>query len=262
MNPIILAPTTLGETPPLDYIEIAAKAGYDGIGLRLYPSPGMTFFPIVGDATLEREVRQALSDTGLKVFEIFTCYLQPDMDFEAMKRAHEYGASLGASYALVIGDDPEWGRMVESYGRLCDNAAQFGLTCVLEAPVNRRVLKTLELNLRMIEEAGRENVGLSVDPAQYTRSGGTVAMLKAVDPKLFPYAQINDTASLAPGEPLCMPGEGVVPLSQLLDALPHGLMLGLEYHHRDMRYTPLAWATHVLDGTRAFLRRHDEARKS
>jgi sugar phosphate isomerase/epimerase len=262
MNPIILAPTTLGETPPLEYIEIAARAGYDGIGLRLYPSPGMTFFPVVGDSDLERRVRQAISDAGVQVYELFTCYLQPETDFEAMKRAHEYGASLGASYALVIGDDPEWGRMAESYGRLCDNAAQFGLKCVLEAPVNRRALKTLELNLRLIEDAGRENVGLSVDPAQYTRSGGTAAMLKAVDPKLLPYAQINDTAGLNTGDPLCMPGEGVVPLGELLDALPQGIMLGLEYHHRDIRYTPLAWATHVLEGTRAFLRRHYAARGS
>jgi sugar phosphate isomerase/epimerase len=260
MNPIILAPTTLGETPPLEYIEIAARAGYDGIGLRLYPSPGMTFFPIVGDAALEQSVRRALSNTGLKVFEIFTCYLQPGMDFEAMKRAHEYGASLGAKYALVIGDDPEWDRLVQSFGRLCDNAAQFGLTCALEAPVGRRTLKTLELNLKVIEEAKRPNVGLSVDPAQYMRSGGTAAMLKAVDPKLFHYGQINDTASMQVGDPLCMPGEGAVPLYDYLDALPPDLMLGLEYHHRDDRYTPLAWATHVLEGTRAFLRRYEASR--
>ena len=53
LNPIVLAPTTLMQAQPLDYIEIAARAGYDGIGLRLYPSPNMTFFPVVGDSDLE-----------------------------------------------------------------------------------------------------------------------------------------------------------------------------------------------------------------
>ncbi len=262
MHPVLLAPTTLGETPPLEYIDIAAKAGYDGIGLRLYPSPGMTFFPIVGEERLERDVRQAIEANHLQVFEIFTCYLQPDMDFDAMKRAHEFGASLGAKYALVIGDDPDWGRMVDNFGRLCDNARELGMSCVLEAPVNRRVLKTLDLNLKLIKDAGRENVGLSIDPAQYTRSGGTPGMLEYVDPKLFPYAQINDTASIEPGNPLCMPGDGVVPLAKLLDVLPADLPLGLEYHHRDERYTDLGWATHVLDGTRRFLRAYHEAREA
>jgi len=256
MNPIVLAPTTLGSTPPLEYIDIARKAGYDGIGIRLYPSPGMTFFPVVGDATREREVSSALAGSDLQVYEIFTCYLQPGMDFEAMKRAHEFGASLGARYALVIGDDPEWGRMVESFGTLCDNAKQFGLTCALEAPVNRRALNSLDLNLRLIREAGRENAGISVDPVQFTRARHTPDMLQGLEPGLLPYAQICDSASTTPGDPLCMPGDGIVPLKALLDALPEGLPLGLEYHHRDDRYTALAWATHVLEGTRRFLRRY------
>src|SRR5688500_3246236 len=110
MNPILLAPTTLMQAPPLEYIAAAAEAGYDGIGLRLYPSPGMPFFPVVGDTGLMGEVKRALADSGLQVFDVFTCYLQPEMDFDAMKRAHEFGADLSVKYALVIGDDEDWGR--------------------------------------------------------------------------------------------------------------------------------------------------------
>jgi len=200
----------------------------------------------------------AAHDAGVRVYEVFTCYLQPDMDLEAMKRAHAFGAELGANYALVIGDDEDWGRMVDNFGRLCDNAAQFGLTCTLEAPVNRRKLTNLDLNLKLLADAGRSNVGLSIDPVQLMRAGDTMAQLRDIDPKLLPYTQIGDTTSLDPPEPHCMPGDGVVPLKEMLDIMPEGLPLSLEYHHRDESFSDEAWAKHVLEGTRAFLERYYE----
>jgi sugar phosphate isomerase/epimerase len=260
LNPIILAPTTLMQAPPLEYVAAAAAAGYDGIGLRLYPSPGMPFFPVVGDAQVMGEVRRAVGDSGLQVFDVFTCYLQPEMDFDAMKRAHEFGAELGAKYALVIGDDEDWGRLVDNFGRLSDNAAEYGLVCALEAPVNRRALKTLDLNLKLIEESGRKAV-LSIDPVQFVRAGHSFSRLKELDPALYPYSQICDSTSAEVGSPLCMPGEGIVPLQELLDVLPADAPLSLEYHHRDESFTRAQWAKHVLDGTRAFLRRYHESRR-
>jgi sugar phosphate isomerase/epimerase len=253
VNPIVLPPTTLMRVPPLEYIDIAAKAGYDGIGLRLYPSPGMPFFPIVGDEPLMRDVKQALADSDLQVLDIFTCYLQPETDLEAMKRAHEFGAELGAKYAVVIGDDTDWSRMVDNFARLCENAAQFGIVAALETPVNRRALTTLELNLKLIGDSGREDAVLDVDPVQYFRAGHTVEMLKGVDARLMPYTQICDAQSLTPMAPYCMPGEGIFPLREMLDVMPAGLPLSLEYHYRDESYTPLQWAKHVLEGTRRFL---------
>src|SRR5262245_62063311 len=193
MNPIVIAPTTLMKLPPAELAEHAARAGYDGMGIRLYASPGMPFFPVVGDKDAEAKLKATIRDTGIRVYEIFTCYLQPDMDIEAMKRAHEFGRELGAEWALVIGDDPEWDRQVQNFGTLCDNARALGLTCSLEVPVNSRALNTLELNLKLIEDSGRENVCMSIDPVQFTRSGGNFDSLKALDPKLLPYTQICDT---------------------------------------------------------------------
>ena len=260
MNPIILAPTTLMQAPPLEYIAAAADAGYDGIGLRLYPSPGMQFFPIVGDDRMMGEVRRAIADSGLRVFDVFTCYLQPEMGFEAMKRAHEFGAELGGKYALVIGDDENWDRMTEHFALLCDNAAEFGLVCALEAPVNRRRLNTLDLNLALIRDSRRKAV-LSIDPVQYVRAGHDFARLRSLDSELLPYSQIGDSPSAMFGDAYCMPGDGLVPLYDLLDVLPPNAPLSLEYHHRDESYTRAEWAKHVLEGTRAFLGRYYESRR-
>jgi hypothetical protein len=47
-NEIALAPTSLPNTPPLEFIDAAATAGFDSIGLRLHKSPAYpNWFPIV-----------------------------------------------------------------------------------------------------------------------------------------------------------------------------------------------------------------------
>jgi hypothetical protein len=88
---------------------------------------------------------------------------------------------------------------------------------------------------------------------QFTRSGGKFSQLKDIDAKYFPYTQICDTKGERP-EPYCMPGEGIVNLKEMLDIMPEGLPLSLEYHYREQPgYTTDQWAKYVLDGTRAFM---------
>ena len=77
MNNILLAPTTLPDTPPLDYIAAATVAGYDGMALRVHPSPGLPFHPILGNAPLIRDIKRALADAP-PVREIGSFYLQPE----------------------------------------------------------------------------------------------------------------------------------------------------------------------------------------
>ena len=52
MNKIALSPNSLVGVPALEYIDAVVKAGYDGIGLRMYASPGVNYesvtVPIVG----------------------------------------------------------------------------------------------------------------------------------------------------------------------------------------------------------------------
>ena len=72
VNLIALSPTTLPEAPPLEYLEAAAAAGYDGVGLRLARSPLFPFHPVVGNAVLIREMKRALASSGLAVLDILS----------------------------------------------------------------------------------------------------------------------------------------------------------------------------------------------
>jgi sugar phosphate isomerase/epimerase len=152
------------------------QAGYAGIGIRLFRSPGITyaFHPVTGDPTLMRQIKQAISSAGLEVLDVLSFYLQPDMDLDSMLPPLAFGAEIGARYALVIGDDPDWQRMCDNFGRFCDAAAAVGLTAALEAPVNSRAVNTLPLALQLIADTGGDNAVICLDPLQYFRAGHSV----------------------------------------------------------------------------------------
>jgi hypothetical protein len=107
---LALSATSFPTTPPLDYLDAAASAGFDAVGLRLYRSPSLQnpFWPVVGNADLVRQVKERLTSHGLQLWEIFSVWLQPELEFDALRPILAFGADLGARYLLVIGDDAEW----------------------------------------------------------------------------------------------------------------------------------------------------------
>jgi sugar phosphate isomerase/epimerase len=264
LNKLIIAPTTLQDTAPIEYIEATIAAGYDGIGLRVHRSPGLPFHPVVGDSALIREMTSRIEDAGIEVFDLYSFYLQPDTDVATFAPAMELGASFGARYATVMGADTDWSRQRDNFVRTCDLAAQFSLTCSLEFAVIRP-LATLPQTLRLIEEAKREAV-ICIDPLHLARSGGSPADVKALDATYFPYAQISD-GILDPGEPnpalfgklglgtRAIPGEGKLPLRELLAALPPDIPLSVELPHALSAKGTSArdWAKTTLESTRNFL---------
>ena len=130
-----MSTTTLPDAKPLEFIEAAASAGYDGCGFRLHKSPAYPNWQNwLDDEPLKREVKRALASSGQEMIEILSYYIAPDMDFDEMAPSLEYGARLGATYALVIGREPDWNRQVDNFGKFCDLAGSFGLIAAIEVP--------------------------------------------------------------------------------------------------------------------------------
>jgi sugar phosphate isomerase/epimerase len=247
----------------MEYISAAVSAGYDGIGLRLFRSPGINyaFHPVAGDLALEREVKRALADSNLKVYDILSFYMQPETDLDRMAPALSFGAEIGAQYALVICDDPDWNRQVDTFGNFCQLAWGYGLTASIEAPVTQRHLNRFSQAVSLVKEAGHPNAVICIDPYHFNNVGDTPDMIRALDPKLLPYTQIDDGTGGAPAG-RCAPGEGIVPLDDILDALPANLPLSLEWSAgRDSSYGAAEWAKIALDATKKYLNGY-YARKS
>jgi sugar phosphate isomerase/epimerase len=253
------------DAPPLDLIEAARDAGYDGLGLRLHPSPALPYHPVIGDAPLIRQMRRALADAGLKVLDIYTFYLGPATRLDEFMPSLALGAELGAGYALVQGADPSWSRLLDNFAGFCERAGRSGLTASLEF-VPQRDLATLAQALRLINESRQPNAVICVDPLHLARGGGTPDDLRNLDLRLLPYIQFSD-GMLAEGEPDLtvakrigvgerrLPARGMLPLADLLDVMPDNLPLSVEVPRpAGASMADAAWARTVIEETRRFIR--------
>jgi sugar phosphate isomerase/epimerase len=238
VNKLVLAPTTLPEVAPLEYIDAAIHAGYDAVGLRPHKSPGLPFHPVVGNASLIAEIKAMLKDANMPVFDAFSCYVEPETKMSHFTASLALSAELGGKYIVTIGNDTNYARMRDNFGLFCDEAARFNLIPTIEF-VPPRPLCTMTMAVRMIKESRRGTGAICLDPMHFMRVGGSGAEIRSYGAKYFPYTQLNDGV-LFPGEPnpahfrkmrqgkRKMPGEGDVPLYELLNALPANLPLSIE----------------------------------
>ena len=241
MNLLSLAPLTVLPASPLDQIDAAHAAGFDAVGLRLQPVMP-TDADVMGNAALLRDIERRLAATGLEVLDIEVFRVGLHSDIRSMLPAMEFAASLGVKYMLctsvLVAEHlaAEELRTVEKFAELCDAGAQLGIKPMLEFMIYRSI-GTIEDALRMVKLVQHPNLGICVDALHLSRSGGTPEALRKVDPGLLCYAQICDApAALPPASQIPLearshrlyPGEGSLPLLELLDALPPDIPLSVE----------------------------------
>ena len=100
-----------------------------------------------------------------------------------------------------------------------------------------RGIATIEDAQRLIGLAGHENLGICVDALHLQRSGGSPASLRGIDPKSICCVQLCDASAVAPPvEEIpkearfgrLYPGEGGLPLEDLIAAVPPDIPLSVE----------------------------------
>lgn len=232
-----LAHLTALDLPPPDLVQAASAAGFDGVGLRLNPGfrddPNPPMLRVNEQARL---TKARLEDTGLEVLDIEILRLQPSMDFGVIESMFEVGAWLGARGVLVLGNDPDEARATENFGRVCELAAGYHLFAALEF-VYFNDVRTLDQAVRIVESVAKPNARVLVDSLHFFRAGQQPADLDAYNPSLFEYAQWCDAGpDVPPLDKLQVesrtnrrfPGEGVLPLRDLLAHLPSDIPLTLE----------------------------------
>ena len=227
-------------TPP-ELVTVAAQAGFRKIGIRLYatPSVGVPPYDMLGDTPLLRETLARLAATGLSVLDVEFLRFEPEEPKGIPEGFLEAGARLGAQYVLVMSAEPLEARTLERFCDLCDRAQQYGLSVCLEFAVYTGV-RTLAHAARMVTRSGRRNASVLIDALHFSRSGGQPAHIGAVDPALLRYAQICDASPDMPGPGdtpalireartgRLLPGEGVLPLAELVAALPAAAAVAIE----------------------------------
>lgn len=235
---ISLAALTVLELTPPQMVDCAAAAGFSHVGIRLLPAtPTEPEYDIVGATPLLREVERRLGDTGVKVLDVEIFRLKPDTRVADYEAALVTAARLGASDLLVAGNDPDEGRLIDSFAAFCDLAGHYGLSASLEF-MPWTDAKDLRQAARIVERTRRDNAGVVIDPFHFSRSRSRIEDIATVSPSRFRFMQFCDVPAAIPptmdailaearSERL-FPGEGEIDLVGLLRALPRDIPLSIE----------------------------------
>jgi sugar phosphate isomerase/epimerase len=188
-----LSHLTLLRQSPAALTELAARAGYDFVGLRVIPLnlPGEPIHPLVTDAALRRQTRAALRNTGLKVLDVELARILPDNDVSRYLPALECAAELGARHVLSSAWCEDRSFVREQFCALCDLARPLNLTVDFEF-VTFAAYARLDDAVELLRSCARPNAGLAVDTLHFARSGHEPEELNELPPSWFHYAQICD----------------------------------------------------------------------
>lgn len=233
-----LAHLTALHLPPPELVAVAARAGYDRVGIRLAPaSSGGTAYPLMRDAPALAETLARVADTGVGVFDLELIRIDAGFDPAAHLAFLEVGARLGAKAMLVAGDDPDEGRLTASFAALCEAARPFGLSADLEFMPWTRV-PDARTALRIVLGAAQPNGGVLVDALHVARSGTTPTDVAAIPRRHLHYAQICDAPAEIPAtvegllhtarSERLLPGEGGIDLAGMFAQLPADLPISVE----------------------------------
>jgi len=248
--PVGMGHLTMLDIAPPDWVTVAHEAGFDAVGIRVAAvGPTEAAWPMTLGSAMLTETLRRMDDTGVRVLDVELIRLNPRTVVAEHESLFESGAKLGATFLNVMADDPDVNRARDNFAALVDAARPFGLRAVVEAIPYMR-MKTLDDAVTLVDGSGG---GIIIDPLHLHRGGGTPDDVRSLDPELIGYYQLCDAPLAAPvnlprpaqlprGQSVAditdlglearamrlLPGDGELPLSELVAALPSGLAASVE----------------------------------
>ncbi len=233
-----LAALTILDAGPFGLVQAAHAAGFTHAGIRLQPLLP-TDEAVVGVDKRAREMEAMLAGLNIKPLEIGVFPISPTVDVDNYGPVLSFSHKIGARFITCPVEDTHPQRRLASFQRLCDLAISCGLEALIEFnPYSG--CKSLAEAVEMVEASERENARLLIDVLHLSRSGGSPADLKTVDPDLIALVHLCDALPPPAGERTTdelrresrtarlYPGEGSLWLEELLQALPPDTPLSIE----------------------------------
>src|SRR5450755_1313125 len=210
-------------------IRITGQAGYDVIKLR-----DDKLDQFLAQGSLD-DVRQMLREAGVAAWTINAISLiGVGGTARTVARCHElsrYAQAIECPWVLGV-PGPTGGRTdaqvmsdtVAALREMADAAAEFGVSIAFEfMGFPWAAVRDVAGAWAIVQEADRPNLGIVVDTAHFYAGGSTLDSIREVDPQRLVVLHINDVEDVAKpditdGHRL-YPGEGVVPLQDILGAV-------------------------------------------
>ncbi len=250
------------EATSTELIHAAGAAGFDAVGLALNTVRRSAlperFSDVIPVATLKRDLR----DTGLKLLVGYVIVIEPETVPTAFSSLLDVGAELGCEHFQVLIDDPEERRGLGNFVRLCELARPLNQKLSIEFKDDCTV-NTIGRAAQIVTESRQANAGITLDFFHFSRSGGKLADLQAIDLKSIYIAELSDAPRQIPPPAEIRkesrtgrryPGDGELPLTDFLDILPENIPLNVETSGAaDPRLSPKENAVIAMKATRRFL---------
>lgn len=231
-----LAAGVVQEFPPERAVYAAHAAGFNAVGIWCDST--------TWSAASTRAVRTALEDTGLVALDLEVLWMHPGERVDRHDAMLGYALELGARNVLCVSSEPQTLQTMRRFEYLCRRAEQGELRVALEFLALTEI-RTLQQALAVVEGVGHPAGAVLVDALHLSRCGGRPEDLRAMNTQWLTYLQLCDASR----EPLdnsfdglledalylrSLPGDGELPLRDLLDAVDTGLPLSLEIRSRSL----------------------------
>ncbi|MEW4467336.1 TIM barrel protein [Parasphingorhabdus sp. JC815] len=232
-----LAAGTHPEFPPDQIAHAAGRSGFSHVGVTIEPEQWT--------AEQSKATLSALRQYDLSVLDVEVVWIPEGGDLTDDHRLIiDAGAQLGASNILVVSAEPDPDRTAAALHQLCEWAAPADMRVALEFLMITAV-RSLDSALDIVKRCNHPSATLLIDSLHFQRAGHTPVDLKSIDSNLLPYSQICDgnlqcgdnfNAYLEDAVDLrSAPGEGQLPLAEILAALPAAIPLSLEVRSKSWR---------------------------
>jgi sugar phosphate isomerase/epimerase len=230
--------------PPVEFVDLTADLGcrYMSAVVRGLPLAPLGYPPYsLKDAALRRDVLAAMDHRGVTISLGDGFLVLPGAEMTEFAGDLDALAELAVPRINVVSLDPDLGRTFDQFAALTELAAQRGIQTVVE-PVPGLTVGDLPTALAAREHVARPDFRLLIDTMHLVRSGSTAADVAAIGPDQIGYAQVNDTTLQPRGDNYMeeamfermVPGEGELPLPDILSALPADVVIEIEVPRRSL----------------------------
>lgn len=256
------------EDGPAGLIKFAARAGLNKVCLFTetpMAADGSAMFPVVQPAEA-RSFRTLLRDHGLSITNAEYFPVVPDGDVSHYRPSLDLAAELGAKRVVTHIHEEEEHRIADQLAALCGLAGQRDMEVGLEFTGFAAGCNNLPAAVSLYQRINAANLCIAIDVLHLLRTGGTLEMLRSLDPDMIGYAQICDgphmqvTADyIDEAMNRMIPGQGVFPLEEFITLLGAHVDLDIEVpnFHRPQDHDAQKWARSAIAASQALIEKRN-----
>jgi len=226
--------------PPVEFVNLAAdlgcshiSTGPQGIGVNVENHPEWS----LRDKATRQDMVSVMRDRNISISLFEALAIMPGTNVQDMVPMLELMNEVGARRSCTISVDPDRERTFDQFAALAELADGYGIELVVEfIPHEDFTIATLPDAVAAFHHVGLPNFKILMDTMHIVRSGSSAADVAALDPGMFGRIQLCD-APIVPKQSDYLeeamnaryaPGDGELPLGELLAVLPRDLPIGLE----------------------------------